>query len=83
MQAGGDDFNTFVVSATQTKIIHVLFSLLFQVGVVGRTGAGKSSLMAALFRLAEPEGNIRIDAVPITDISLSDLRSNLSIIPQV
>lgn len=82
MQAGGSDFNTFVVSATKTKT-HVLFSLLFQVGVVGRTGAGKSSLMAALFRLAEPEGNIRIDAVPITDISLSDLRSNLSIIPQV
>lgn len=82
MQAGGNDFNTFVVSATKTKI-QVLFSLLFQVGVVGRTGAGKSSLMAALFRLAEPEGNIRIDAVPITDISLSDLRSNLSIIPQV
>lgn len=82
MQAGGNDFNTSVVSATKTKI-QVLFSLLFQVGVVGRTGAGKSSLMAALFRLAEPEGNIRIDAVPITDISLSDLRSNLSIIPQV
>ena len=40
-------------------------------------------MIAALFRLAEPEGNVRIDAIPITAISLNDLRSNMSIIPQV
>ena len=39
--------------------------------------------MAALFRMAEPKGLIRIDGVSITDIKLHDLRSRLSIIPQV
>ena len=63
-----------------SDIVYLFFS---QVGVVGRTGAGKSSMIAALFRLAEPEGNVRIDAIPITSISLNDLRSNMSIIPQV
>ena len=50
---------------------------------MGRTGAGKSSLLAALFRLAEPEGVFEIDGIQITDIGLHDLRKRISIIPQV
>jgi ABC-type multidrug transport system fused ATPase/permease subunit len=55
-----------------------------KVGIVGRTGAGKSSIIMTLFRMVEPElySMVRIDDESIMDMRLNDLRRGISIIPQ-
>ncbi|CAM9873955.1 unnamed protein product, partial [Sphacelaria rigidula] len=56
-----------------------------RVGVVGRTGAGKSSLVAALFRLVEYDtnrGGVEIDGVDTAKLGLHDLRPRMSVVPQ-
>ena len=54
-----------------------------KLGIVGRTGCGKSTLMLALFRIVEPlEGSIKIDGVECLSIGLFDLRSRLALVPQ-
>lgn len=54
-----------------------------KIGVVGRTGGGKSTLIQVLFRLVEPSaGKIIIDGINISVLGLHDLRSRFGIIPQ-
>jgi ATP-binding cassette subfamily C (CFTR/MRP) protein 1 len=54
-----------------------------RIGIVGRTGAGKSSIMSTLFRMVELSGgSITIDDINIAQVGLGDLRSRLAIIPQ-
>ncbi|CAJ0747688.1 10084_t:CDS:10 [Entrophospora sp. SA101] len=54
-----------------------------KVGLVGRTGSGKSTIALSLFRFIEPsDGQILIDGIDISSIGIEDLRSRITIIPQ-
>ncbi|XP_034841111.1 ATP-binding cassette sub-family C member 4-like [Maniola hyperantus] len=64
------------------KNLNIVIESGWKVGVVGRTGAGKSSLISALFRLAPIDGHVYIDDVDTGEIALKELRSKISIIPQ-
>lgn len=78
-----------VTMAYRQELPFVLRNLTFDVksneriGICGRTGAGKSSIMTAMFRLSElSKGLIFIDGIDISTLGLQQLRSKLSIIPQ-
>lgn len=87
-EKGEIDFDDLSLSYFPDHSEYVLKSLDFEikscekVGIVGRTGAGKSSLINALFRLSYNEGAIVIDGRDTNDMGLHDLRSKISIIPQ-
>ncbi|KAJ3656117.1 hypothetical protein Zmor_015215 [Zophobas morio] len=64
------------------KNLNIFIKPKEKIGIVGRTGAGKSSLISVLFRLVNFVGNIFIDDVDTKDVALSSLRPKISIIPQ-
>lgn len=79
------DYSTRYRAELEPVLRNVTFDILpgEKVGIVGRTGAGKSSLALALFRGLEAEsGTILIDEVDIALIGLQDLRESITIVPQ-
>nr|ASU47346.1 ABCC3 [Cnaphalocrocis medinalis] len=64
------------------KDLNIVVESGWKVGIVGRTGAGKSSLISALFRFAYLEGKITLDALDTSLVGRQELRSKISIIPQ-
>lgn len=53
-----------------------------KIGIVGRTGAGKSSILQAIFRLVDYNGAIEIDGIDTQSVAIHELRKRISVIPQ-
>ena len=68
--------------STVLKNVTIKVDAQQKIGIAGRTGAGKSSLVAALMRMPESQGRIIIDGVDINQINLKASRQVVSIIPQ-
>nr|XP_022907990.1 multidrug resistance-associated protein 4-like [Onthophagus taurus] len=64
------------------KHLNFLVNHQEKIGIVGRSGAGKSSIISAIFRMAKIEGSIKIDEINTESIPLNVLRDKISIIPQ-
>ncbi|CAB1328550.1 unnamed protein product [Coregonus sp. 'balchen'] len=71
------NFSYYADSPVVLKNMTAVFRSREKVGIVGRTGAGKSSLISALFRLAEPNGRISIDGILTSEIGLHTLRQRM------
>lgn len=86
-KSGSIEFNDVCLKYSEAgdymlKSLNVKIESGEKVAICGRTGAGKSSILKAIFRMACNEGVIMIDSIDISTIPLSVLRKNLSIIPQ-
>ena len=88
MEEGGIKFENLTLKYRE-ELPYVLKDLSFnikpqeRIGIVGRTGSGKSTMLLAILRVIEASsGNIFIDNINIKNLNLFDLRKNLTLISQ-
>lgn len=64
-------------------LTNLMFVALLQIGLLGRTGSGKSTLLSALLRLASTDGEISVDGISWSSVSLHTWRKAFGVVPQV